>query len=200
MDTTPSPKKPRLVVFEEFPDAIKHSCFFDYISITPAYVNDGKSINADQICIDEGFVAGLWRKSVEGEFPEVWRKWVSEITDNDWMKMADVPDENAPVVKGGKRMQKKPSGAVMKKPSAPVSIILTSTQREKMDSFIKVQTAYENSALGQTRDRRRNFVRSRVWVKIKTEMVYLGIDNSDVLSSYTQECLGKIKNIDPDSK
>ena len=111
--------------------------------------------------------------------------------------MAGEIDEDAPSMQKGKRVFKKP--AMKQIAVTDVDGPLTAPQLKLLKEWKLESQKFQNSRAGKALDRRRNYVRSRVWCKLKTKMITAGVSLA-YLSKQTQEILSGVHNIVKDTK
>ena len=136
------------------------------------------------------------------------------MTEAEYIDMLGCDEE--PILKSSSkvRVTKKPAGVtVIKKPAGcgatselshahnfkmldGATSELSHAHNFKMLDVCSKQISFENGLIGQARDRRRNFVRSRIWHKLKTVIKNEKVPQ-DALGHFTKYCMTKITNIKP---
>ena len=182
------------VEFDPIPDNVL--VFFDMVQECAIVVTeDCDRIEADQIIIEEGFVAGLWALGDPKTRQMKFHKWVSDVSRQKYTDM--VKEVEQPKKTKGSKVMKKPSAPMMKRPSSHDTNVatLTAEQQKCVNAIIQEYAKYENSESGQKQARYRNAVRSRVFHKLEKRLPIEGIPDAHI-SMVTAKVVSKVKNVE----
>ncbi len=195
MDTTPSPKKALelKITFEDIPANVK--CWFDYMQNVPMLMESPeRNRMADDVCHDGGMVCGLWQAS-----PYTWWKWQSDVTLTSYMELNEIleadeaEEEGAAPKRRAMTVKKKP--ATRKKPAASPTLHMANTptteEKKITDGWVKTLVNFENSPHGLALNRERNYVRSRIYHKLRVSLAKAGMQKT-YLSPLVAEAMAQV--------
>ena len=208
MDTTPSPKKVVQLEINFLPLPATMTCWFDHVQNVPMMMDSPgleKHI-ADDVCHEAGMICGLWQAG-----PHHWYKWQSDITVTAFMEANGIieEEETEPAAPAPKKrssgVAKKPAANIVaKKPAGDQSHEdfekalkdLPIPERTKLLFWVEEMVNFENSDHGLSLTRDANYVRSRVYHKLRVKLFQANLDKQTFLSSLVKRVMGRVRRID----